>query len=178
MVTSHWRRINGVNSSKHSFNDSRAYKNYQSVGMGVSVLQSNEGFGNAQIHERTIPLTANTLMNLQSVSKTILAISIMQLVEKGQILLDDPVVKYLPYFQTKNKEISDRITIKHLLTHTGGLPQAIGITQWEYFTAGYTLLADVLEKVTKMKWEEYIKKYIFEPLEMNHTTAYMKEYRS
>ncbi|WP_268753645.1 serine hydrolase domain-containing protein, partial [Aneurinibacillus migulanus] len=88
----------------------------QSVGISVAVVQNentilSEGFGNAQIHEYTTPMTADTLMNLQSVSKIILAISIMQLVEKGQIQLDDPVVKYLPYFQTKNKEISDRITI-------------------------------------------------------------------
>ncbi|NMF01037.1 serine hydrolase domain-containing protein [Aneurinibacillus aneurinilyticus] len=209
----------------------------QSVGISVAVVQNentilSEGFGNAQIHEYTIPMTADTLMNLQSVSKIILAISIMQLVEKGEIQLDAPVVKYVPYFQTKNKEISDEITIKHLLTHTTGFPQNIGIThmiapnakaifsdtpdeyeealsyyglteeevlrirnreditkwfaafeltrkpgeEWEYFTAGYTLLADVLEKVTKMKWEAYIQKYIFEPLEMNGTTTYMKEY--
>ncbi|MCI1696021.1 serine hydrolase domain-containing protein [Aneurinibacillus aneurinilyticus] len=209
----------------------------QSVGISAAVVQNentilSEGFGNAQIHEYTIPMTADTLMNLQSVSKIILAISIMQLVEKGEIQLDAPVVKYVPYFQTKNKEISDEITIKHLLTHTTGFPQNIGIThmiapnakaifsdtpdeyeealsyyglteeevlrirnreditkwfaafeltrkpgeEWEYFTAGYTLLADVLEKVTKMKWEAYIQKYIFEPLEMNGTTTYMKEY--
>lgn len=209
----------------------------QSIGMSVAVVQNkniilSEGFGNAQIHKYTIPMTADTLMNLQSVSKIILAMSIMQLVEKRQIQLDNPVMKYVPYFQTKNKEISDQITIKHLLTHTGGFPQNIGIThmiapnvkaifsdtpdeyeealsyyglteeevlrirnreditkwfaefeltrkpgeEWRYFTAGYTLLADILEKVTKMKWEAYIQKYIFEPLEMNDTTTYMKEY--
>ena len=41
--------------------------------------------------------------------------------------MDDPVVNYLPYFRTKNKEESDTITIRHILSHTAGFPSDLGI---------------------------------------------------
>ena len=56
-----------------------------------------------------------------------MALSIMKLVEKNLISLDHPVLKYLPYFKTINKEQSDTITIRHLLSHTAGFPSNLGI---------------------------------------------------
>ncbi len=66
-------------------------------------------------------------MSIQSISKNFMALSIMQLVEKNLLSLDDTVVQYLPYFRTKNKEQSDTITIRHLLSHTAGFPADLGI---------------------------------------------------
>ena len=48
-----------------------------------------------------------------SISKPFTAIATMQLVEQGKINVDDPVKKYLPWFQTKNNTISDKITVLH-----------------------------------------------------------------
>ena len=56
-----------------------------------------------------------------------MALSMMQLVEKNLISLDHTVVKYLPYFRTKDKEHSDTITIRHLLSHTAGFHSNLGI---------------------------------------------------
>jgi CubicO group peptidase (beta-lactamase class C family) len=60
--------------------------------------------------------TANTLFNLASVSKTLTSTAVLQLLEKEKVRLDDPFVKYFPSFQYP------AITVRHLLSHTSGLP--------------------------------------------------------
>lgn len=61
-----------------------------------------------------------------SVSKPFTAIALMQLVEQGKINLDDLVKKHLIWFETNNKNISDKITVRHLLNQTSGLPKKAG----------------------------------------------------
>ncbi|WP_281975352.1 serine hydrolase domain-containing protein [Halobacillus litoralis] len=105
---------------------------HQGVGVSVSIVKNDdiiysEGFGYSQIQPMRRGMDSETRMSIQSISKNFVALSIMQLVESDLISLDDPVVKYLPYFRTKDKEQSDTITIKHLLSHTAGFPSDLGI---------------------------------------------------
>ncbi|MEL3973296.1 serine hydrolase domain-containing protein [Rossellomorea oryzaecorticis] len=104
---------------------------HQGVGMSVAIVKDSDiiyskGFGHSQIHPNQ-PIDGDTMMSIQSISKNFMALSIMQLVENNLISLDQPVVTYLPYFRTKNKQQSDSITIRHLLSHTAGLPSNAGI---------------------------------------------------
>ncbi|MCC5803623.1 serine hydrolase domain-containing protein [Rossellomorea vietnamensis] len=104
----------------------------QGVGASVAIVNGSDiiyskGFGHSQIHPENQPIDGDTLMSIQSVSKNFMALSIMQLVEKNLLSLNDEVVHYLPYFRTRNKEQSDTITIRHLLSHTAGLPADLGI---------------------------------------------------
>ncbi|MEI2665791.1 serine hydrolase domain-containing protein [Rossellomorea sp. LJF3] len=104
----------------------------QGVGASVAIVNGSDiiyskGFGHSQIHPVNQPMDGNTMMSIQSISKNFMALSIMQLVEKNLLSLSDAVVHYLPYFRTKNKEQSDRITIRHLLSHTAGFPADLGI---------------------------------------------------
>ncbi|WP_409253209.1 serine hydrolase domain-containing protein [Bacillus sp. SCS-153A] len=103
-----------------------------SVGLGVAVVKDShivysKGFGHSQIHPVNKPIDGDTVMSIQSVSKNFMALSIMQLVEKKLISLDDPVVDYLPYFRTKDKQQSDTIKIRHVMSHTAGFPSDLGI---------------------------------------------------
>ncbi|KML33485.1 serine hydrolase domain-containing protein [Rossellomorea marisflavi] len=98
------------------------------VGASVAIVEGSEvvyaeGFGFAD-RDRDQPMDADTLMSIQSISKNFMATSIMQLVEAGSIELDDPVVKHLPYFRTKDRAASDQITVRHILSHTAGFPEA------------------------------------------------------
>ena len=107
-------------------------KNEQGVGLSVAIVKDSDtiyskGFGYSQIQPFNKPIDGDTLMSIQSISKNFMALSIMQLVEKNSISLDHTVVKYLPYFRSKNKEQSDTITIRHLLSHTAGFPSNLGI---------------------------------------------------
>ncbi|OZM56895.1 hypothetical protein CIB95_08990 [Lottiidibacillus patelloidae] len=101
------------------------------IGASVAFVYHNEifysnGFGYANLTTKQ-KMTADTIMSIQSVSKSFAAVSIMQLVEKGLIELDRPLVDYLPYFQTTDKALSDKITVRQLLSHTAGFPHEIGI---------------------------------------------------
>ncbi|WP_075981596.1 serine hydrolase domain-containing protein [Bacillus massilinigeriensis] len=81
----------------------------------------SKGFGKARLTGNVTDITTDTIMSIQSISKSFAATCIMSLVEKGLIQIEDPVVKYLPYFKLANKEVSDSITVKQLLSHTSGL---------------------------------------------------------
>ena len=77
-------------------------------------------FGYAAIEPEKIPMQINTLFDLASVTKPVAtATSIMVLVDRGKIKLDDKVSKYSPEFASNGKE---NATIKDLLTHSSGLP--------------------------------------------------------
>lgn len=137
-----------------------------------------------------------------SVSKTFTASAIMKLNEEGMLRLDDKVVKYYPEFHKlfRVKKFSpDSITIRHLLTHTAGLPKfsrtwlltdknssldmeaslktgkkiplsiAPG-TKYIYSNIGMNVLGIVIERVSGMSYAQYINEHIFKPLELREST--------
>lgn len=68
--------------------------------------------------------TGATLFHMASVSKTFVAVAVMQLVQEGLLALDDAVLKYLPWWSI-NGERADEITVRQLLTHTAGMPDVV-----------------------------------------------------
>ncbi len=145
------------------------------------------------------------LFFMYSASKVITAVSAMQLVEKGKISLDDPVGNYIPEFKKlyaweSRVPIEKTLTIRHLLTMTGGfnynlekenikeiiknknastidVVKAIGKDYVENFPGdmfcyglGLDILGAVIEVVSGMKFAEYVEKNIFEPLDMKNST--------
>lgn len=141
------------------------------------------------------PMTPQTPMYIGSQSKSFTGLAIAQLIEQGKIKPSDAVQKYLPWFRVADEEYSREITVNHLLHHTSGLSEA-GFTvvlpddasnedavralvsaeltapigaQFQYFNVGYDVLAVVIQNVSGMKYEDYIQKYIFDPLEMTRT---------
>src|SRR5213593_3118834 len=98
------------------------------------------GFGEADQSGRAV--TPQTPFILASVSKSFTALAIMQLVEAGKIELDAPVQRYLPWFRVADPVASARITVRHLLYHTSGIP-----------SSGYACTTD---QVT-MTLEQYVR---------------------
>ncbi|NHK32033.1 MAG: beta-lactamase family protein [Asgard group archaeon] len=92
-------------------------------GFSVGIILNGQpiytrGFGQRSL-EKKLPMTPDTLFGIGSVSKSFTSLAIMQLVEKGKLNLDDPIDKYF------NVDISDKkkpITIKHMLSHSSGIP--------------------------------------------------------
>ena len=82
------------------------------------------GYGLTQ--KNGTPVSEKTPFEVGSVSKSFTALALMQLVDEGKLNLDDPVVKHIPWFQTSNKEVSDKITVRHLLAHRSGLSTVVG----------------------------------------------------
>lgn len=149
-----------------------------------------KGFGIEDIKTKN-PITTKTSFNIGSISKTFVASAILHLASEGKLSLDDDIYKYFPDF--KNKEIAKKIKIYHLLTHTSGLPDSRKIAedsafyltakdaenfapikqtdtlnfepgeQFEYSNPAFNGLALIIEKITKMKWQDYVKSLIFKP---------------
>jgi CubicO group peptidase (beta-lactamase class C family) len=79
-----------------------------------------EGLGLADA-ERGRPVEARTTFRIGSISKTMTALAVMQLVEEGAVALDDPVGAHLRSFAVHSGDAAQPVTVRHLLTHTGGI---------------------------------------------------------
>src|SRR3954468_5126553 len=92
-------------------------------GLSIALVQGDEtvysrGFGQRDIR-RGLPATPDTLFGAASITKSFIAIAILQLVEKGRLKLSDPVDEIVP---CPIKSTDGPVTIEHLLTHTAGTP--------------------------------------------------------
>ncbi|MDR0269503.1 serine hydrolase domain-containing protein [Paenibacillus sp.] len=130
-------------------------------------------------------ISENTQFNLASLSKMITAVMAFQLIEKGQVRLEDKLSKWfnVPHFT--------EVTVAQLLTHTSGipeyiaedlsisvesfveaaLPQFVPNAYWSYSNTNYVLLAKMIEEVSGLTYETYLQQYIAEPLNLAHMTT-------
>jgi len=137
-----------------------------------------------------IPVTANTLFEIGSISKSFTALALMQLVEERKLGLHVPVTKYLPWFQVVSDH--DPIMLHHLLSHTAGLINGMDFsaearyevyalreteatvapgTFFHYSNVGYKTLGLVLEEVLGRPYAEIIEERILGPLKMKAAEA-------
>lgn len=149
-----------------------------------------EGYGLANI-EHNIAAKPETVYQIGSVSKQLIATGIMLLMQEGKISLDDKISKFLDDTPDTWKEI----TVRHLLTHTSGIVrEAPGFDpfkiksdaeviktayplplrfapgeKWEYCNVGYFSLAEIIRKISGKPWGDYLNERLFAPLEMNAT---------
>ena len=160
---------------------------------GDSIIHM-KGYGVTDLETNT-PLNSETsIFRVASISKTFVGTAIMQLVEQEKVQLDEDINQYLKSFQIEYK-FGKPITIKHLLTHTAGFDdrnigtivrtenEVISLAQYlkkrmppqirpageafTYSNHGYALLGLIVEEVSDMPFDEYVRKRILVPLEMN-----------
>lgn len=145
----------------------------------------NEGVGFSNIKNRTVNQSGTTFP-IGSITKVIVATSIMQLQEKGKLSIQDPVSKFIPSFPNGRD-----IKLIHLLNHTSGiksplfhqgdlLPRDIIKTiekrpvafpagaEWDYNDINYLVLGVIVEKVAGTSLHAYIQKNIFDKASMSH----------
>jgi CubicO group peptidase (beta-lactamase class C family) len=158
---------------------------------GRVVLEKNYGFRDLTTQA---PVTAHTLFNIGSISKSFTALAVAQLVDQHKLDLDTPVVGYVPELRLSESRVMRIVTLRQLLSHTSGLPpdeqwpdrvppSREGIirefatmpvtappgTRFQYCSRCVVLAAYVLERVSGQSWETYTRAQIFTPLGM--TTA-------
>ena len=95
------------------------------VGIGASIIIDKKviwkgGYGFAD-KENKIPFTTSTIMNTASISKTFTGVCIMKAVEEGKVSLDEDINNYLPFKVVNPNFPSEKITLRHLATHTSGI---------------------------------------------------------
>lgn len=173
------------------------------IGIGQKdVLLYNGSFGYRNIENKE-NLKENDIFHMASVTKLFTGTAIMQLHEKEQLSIDDFVCDYLPHFKMTDNRYK-KITIRQLLSHTSGMPDCEDY-QWEkpdlsdtaietyvksfdtlnllwepgtqflYSNNGYEMLGNVIQIVSGLSIEDYVKIHIFEPLGMTSTTLFTPE---
>jgi CubicO group peptidase (beta-lactamase class C family) len=176
------------------------------VGRASGVV-AHDAVGYADIDKQR-PMEKETLFRIASMTKPITALGIMILADEGKLSPDDPVEKYLPEFKGQKLKLKDEvkdparpITLKDLLTHTGGLPnypapandvyqkrhmtlaettaliakQPLTFepgTKWSYCNPGIDTLGRVIEVVSGEAYHTFLQKRVFDPLGMKNTTFY------
>lgn len=187
----HQLKANKIESFLNSLNKATAYSGSILVAQNDTIIIA-EGFGFANRETKTLN-TKETKFKVGSITKTFTAVAILQLQEKGKLSIEDSLSKFLPDFPN-----SDKIQIKHLLTHSAGLPQNWR-EDWhekrkldfdeilnkiaqkelkfepgqgeEYSNCGYALLAKIIEKSSGLNYADYCQENIFNIADMTNTGA-------
>lgn len=170
---------------------------------GIAFLIAKDGkildegyYGKANL-ELDVDVTKKSVFAIASMSKTYTAAAILLMVEKGQLRLDDSVVKYIP----EAPDFWKPITIKHLLTHSSGLVEDWSLYDWNAsnelflttqtdsdflkvhfeeelkfepgtdvsYASGHFILGIVIERIAGEFYGAYLEKNIFEPLSLKET---------
>ena len=162
-------------------------------GMAVAVIRRGEiikaqGYGFANV-EHDVPVTDETIFQSGSLGKQFTAAVVMLQVEDGKLGLDDPLTKFFP----DGPPTWGTITVRHLLTHTSGIPdytdgmvdlrrdyseddlvkfaQTLALEfapgeQWKYSNTGYVLLGAIVRKASGRFYGDVLRDRVFAPLGM------------
>lgn len=171
-------------------------------GVALGIVKGDEivhlkGFGEADDSGRKV--TARTPFIIGSNAKSFTALAIMQLVEEGKVELDAPVQRYIPWFRVADPEASRRITVRHLLNQTSGLPATAdayllkgedgsagalekGVRSlstaelaapvgesFAYCNMNYATLGLIVQTVSGTPYEQYVEEHILAPLKMDNS---------
>ncbi len=163
---------------------------------GKPIFKTVHGFA-SKAHN--IPNRLDTKLNVASIGKMFTAIAIGQLVEQGKLSFSDPIGKHLVDYP--EKQVAQKVSIHHLLTHSSGLGDFHGAkyvcledyireakdyfplfeneplsfepgARWQYSNAGFVILAAIIEKVSGENFFDYVRRHIFKPAGMVNTDYY------
>ncbi|GAB3892115.1 serine hydrolase [Kibdelosporangium lantanae] len=142
-----------------------------------------------------VETTTDSVFQIGSISKVWTTTVVMQLVDEGVLDLDAPIVEVLPELRLSDPDVTKKVTMRHLLTHTSGIDgdvfddtgrgedalakfttllgevaqnHPLGAT-WSYCNSGFSLAGHVIEKLTGGVWDDVMRERLFTPLGLTHT---------
>jgi CubicO group peptidase (beta-lactamase class C family) len=160
------------------------------------IFKKSYGFADPK---NTIPLNDTSIFMLASMSKQFTAVAILKLYEEGKLKLTDSLRFYFPELPYKGVTVEHLLTHtsgipdyeeefvlykkcslpiiynKDLISTYSSLKPKSKFTpgtKWSYSNTNYIILASIIEKLSGLTYKEYLKKYLFDPLEMKHTSVY------
>jgi uncharacterized protein YbbC (DUF1343 family)/CubicO group peptidase (beta-lactamase class C family) len=150
-----------------------------------------KAIGNRSVDPRSEPMTTDTIFDIASLTKVVCTTTaVMQLVQRGEVRLNDPVGKYLADFSKNGK---DDVTVRDLLTHFSGLRDDLDLTtpwqghetavnmayaeklvappgsRFQYSDINFIVLGALVEQVADTTLDRYCDGHVFTPLQMTHT---------
>lgn len=179
------------------------------VGAAVSVTDDKKiiferGFGLSD-SESERPVLPTSLFRIASITKVFTGSVIMRLVEEGRLDLDTPIKRYVDWLELSDSRAKDTVTLRHLLSHTSGLPKEYtpegpldeslsgailreslptlkleslpGENVYLYSNWGVRLAAQVVTEVTGEKFSSLAERYVIEPLGMKNTFFFLPDDR-
>ena len=175
------------------------------LGVALQVSRNGAALPVACFGKRTLegaPIEEDTIFLVASISKPIVCAAVLHMVEQGRVCLDDRVVQYVPEFGANGKE---EVTVRHLLTHTSGLPDMIPEnheyraahrplgdfvarvcelelifqpgTRVSYQSMGIAMLGAIVERLAGRGLPEVMEQVLFAPLELLDTSLGRQEDR-
>ncbi|MEZ7892660.1 MAG: serine hydrolase domain-containing protein [Candidatus Wallbacteria bacterium] len=179
----------------------KAITNGQGTGATVAIMDHgrivySEGIGVTD-RSKNSPVDKYTRFNIGSTSKMFVVAAVMLLVDDGRVNLDEPMAKYIPEFTMRDPRYKD-ITVRMLFNHSSGLPGTTTITGYEtcddthkilidsmkramlkhkpgamsmYCNDGFTFAEILVERVSGIKYMDFLNKRVFKPLCMHNTGA-------
>lgn len=174
------------------------------AGMSVAVTDCEkiiykQGFGFENAMRPEVPTYPDAMYKIASMTKTAIAVMILRLCEEGVLNLDTPIKNYLPWLKLSRQEAEMTMTLRHLLTHTSGLPdddylpegsrdestinEVVKVTvptftlgslpeegKFCYSNWGFNLTGCVASTVTGKSISQLLAEYVLDPLGMDTTT--------
>ncbi|MFS8097209.1 serine hydrolase [Lentzea alba] len=189
----HWQRRLSALATKHGL-----------PGAALGVLRDDEI---VQAHHGVlskatgVEVTNDSVFQIGSISKVWTATVVMQLVDEGLLDLDAPIADVLPELKLADPVVAQKVTMRHLLTHTSGIDgdiftdtgrgddcveryvelladakqnHPLGAT-FSYCNSGFTLAGRVIEKLTGKSWDAAMREKLFTPLGLTHTGTLPEE---
>ncbi len=195
----------------------KAMKDWNLQGCAVAIVKNGKvifikGFGYRDVKNQ-LPVTENTLFAIGSCTKAFTSAAVCLLVDESKLDLDKPVIDYMPEFKLFDNYVTEHITARDLLCHRSGLPRhdfawygaddiprkdmierlrylepSHGFREvWQYQNGMFAAAGYLVEKVSGVSWENFVKSKILDPLNMKSTnfsiyesqksTDYSKPYR-
>ena len=173
-------------------------KKWHAPGLGLAIVKDGKtiltkGYG-VKSFKTMAPVNENTLFQAGSTTKAFAAMSIAMLIDQGKLEWDDPIIKHIPEFKMKDKYVQNNLTIRDALSHRSGvgalsninmfigkdisdtwskmadIDQQAGFREnWDYNNTTFALSGRVIERVSGLKFHQFVKENILVPLGMDNT---------
>lgn len=185
---------NAIEMLQHAVATGQVPATATAIGLGERIL-ARAAFGTRGWDEHDEPVTPDTPFLVASLTKPVVCVGAMLLLQEGQLALDDKVAEFLPDFGKAGKKA---VTVRHIMTHTSGLPdqlqenvtlrqQHAGLEQFaaavyrlsplfppgtsvRYQSMGILMLGQIIEAIAGLPLRAFLTERVFESLEMPNTT--------
>ncbi|HCA80273.1 MAG TPA: serine hydrolase [Bacteroidetes bacterium] len=181
----------------------KSMRDWETPGLALAVVRNDSvifarGYGVRKKGE-TAPVTAKTIFAIASTTKAMTAACLGMLVDEGKLKWDDPVTKYLPWFQLSDPYVTRELTVRDLLCHRSGLSRGDNLwylssytreevlrrvrflkpawsfrSRYGYQNIMFLAAGEMIPSVTSKSWDDFIADRLFKPLGMTKTSTSVK----
>lgn len=198
------KKVNPVDAAKEALKGldeiaADSLKKFEVPGMAIAIVKGKEliyskGFGFRDV-EKQLPVTADTLFAIGSSSKAFTTFILGTLADEGKVEWEKPVRNYIPWFKLMDPAMSERLSVRDLVTHRSGMPRHDLVwynnlaaqreefvrrlaylepsadlrEKWQYNNLMFVTAGYLTEVLTGKSWEENVQTRIFDPLQMKRS---------